>query len=283
MVGLELALSVSGGARGEREQPLLRTVDDWLELRRRMLELAPDQTQDGHRLLVEALQASLLAAVGDDLRKTIGATAQELCGAVVDSWDERGEPIGVRTLESFYGLSVLIFPLPRGPQLRPSIHLWLEQLGLERGDLLQESLAGLALVARNEPRALRQAGWPARHSEQRKKIVDRAQGILTEAEDVRDQLGEYGSDYYEVESSGYQAYRWRGMLEDLKTAGGDNRRSRRVMSRLGVVESELRRWAKQKDQEAEDRAAEGDYEEVDDEDEGPDPRDFSINEVLSDL
>src|SRR5687768_14426533 len=70
MVGLELALSVSGGATGQREQPLLRAEEDWLELRRRMLELLPDQDHDGHRLLLEALHASLLATQGGALQRS---------------------------------------------------------------------------------------------------------------------------------------------------------------------------------------------------------------------
>lgn len=284
MVGLELALSVSGGAVGQREQPLLRTDEDWLELRRRMLELLPDQDQAGHRLLLEALNASRVATQGGTLQTSVEQTAQELCLAVVAEWDSRGAPLGARALESFYELSLLLPRLPAGPQLKASVEAWLKPLSGGTLVLSKESLAGLAVVGENEPRALRQAGWPDEFVERIDAVVEEARQTLREAQKVRAELADGAFSLDEVDYQSYEAFLSRQMLEDLRRARGDNNNSRTVMDRLASVEFGLGAWSERKLAEEEDRAAElaDDMLEHDD-NESADPRDFDIEAVLSDL
>jgi hypothetical protein len=285
MVGLELALSVSGGATGQRQQPLLRTPEDWVELRRRMLELLPHRDQAGHRLMLEALHASLLATRGGPLQTSVEETARELCVAVVEVWDGRGTALSVRALESFYSLSVLMPNLPAGPQLGATLAVWLEHLDGEGVVFPQEPLAGLAVIAENEPRALRQAGWPAQHDERIAAVLEAATTALAEAEAVRAQLGEPEPPPVEdADYLSYETFRWRQMLADLQRAGADSNKCRTVIAQLAAAEAALRTWTERKEQEAEDRAAELEWRGADDEEyEDADPRAFDIGAVLGDL
>jgi CRISPR/Cas system CSM-associated protein Csm2 small subunit len=281
MIGLELALSVSGGATGEREQPLLRTADDWIELRRRMIDLIPGQEQSSHRLLLEALRTSL-STTGGELRDSVERAAEELCVGVAEEWNRRNEQLSARGLESFYELSVLLSRLPAGPQLATSVAAWLEQLD---GGGAGEGLSGLAFAAENEPRALRQARWPEDHPERVDAVVTAAEQRLIEAQRCLQELEDgITVSAEEVEYHSYEVSIWRRVLDDLERARAADDNSRRIHADLETMQLELQDWIERKEEESEARAQELAEEYYDEEeDEGTDPDAFDIAAVLSDL
>jgi len=284
VAGLELALSVSGGATGEREQPLMQTAEDWHVLRRRMLELVPHLSQNRHRALLQALQVSVTTSQGD-LQASIRQTAAELCTAVVVEWDEREERLAPRSLDAFYQLSILVPRLPPGPQLKSTIASWIDEIE-SGGSWSYEPLDGLATVAANEPRALRHAGWAERRDACVSAVLAAAHEAVADAESIHADIESADEPSIDdADTEAYHASRWQERLTNLERLIGVSDETRLLRAQLSDVESTLRAWVERETEAAAERAEELAHEmQEEEEEEEDDPGDdFDIQEVLSDL
>jgi hypothetical protein len=113
--GTLLALSLAGGAAGERERPLLTCDTDWDALTDRMYALVP--------ALDSAETSALLALVAD----TIGATRSDRAEAEALArmlllrlrrrWDASRAPIPLPELEGWLTLAEHLIPEPEPPSL----------------------------------------------------------------------------------------------------------------------------------------------------------------------
>lgn len=130
--GATLALSVEGGARGERRLPLLASDADWDELRGRLRGLLCElEDHELARLLLEL--ASTLTAVRDP---TQVREAQSLASYLLEStrraWARAHRPLPVGLLEAWYQLESRALERVKAPALTPT---WAE---LHPGSLLLE-------------------------------------------------------------------------------------------------------------------------------------------------
>jgi hypothetical protein len=194
LAGIELALSSSGGRRGERERPLLRSAKDWQMLRERVLQLVLLVGSDEHRLLLTWLW-EVLASASTGNEEASQALARDLLPAVVTAWNRAAEPIDYYALRAFYGASALVTPQVRGPLLDVTWNAAVTRLDealAEPGDCfkLSPALAFFLLVKDNEPRYLRRR-WGVRDDIRLRRIaavIDdllvQARGVLAETADA---------------------------------------------------------------------------------------------------
>ncbi len=162
--GMELAVSTSGGADGDRRHPLLCSHDDWAALTERARLLVRSCHPDEHRRLLSALRV-LVEEVAPEAPSEQAALASAVLDATVERWDDEGEVVDARTLEVFYATTELVAPLCRGPQLArmlASHAALLRSLSTVDPEEVeqQEALHTLLVAERNEPRALRQLRYP---------------------------------------------------------------------------------------------------------------------------
>lgn len=130
--GATLALSVEGGASGERRLPLLASDADWDELGGRLRDLLRElEDHELTRLLFEL--ANTLAAIRDPAQVREG---QSLAGYLLEStrraWDRANRPLPVPLLEAWYQLEARAVERVEAPVLTST---WAE---LHPGSLLLE-------------------------------------------------------------------------------------------------------------------------------------------------
>jgi len=188
VAGLELALSISGGRSGERELPLLQTDDDWLTFGRRSIQLIQEMSISEHEGLLAATRSLLQSAEsGSDREHHAITLAQEILPAIVAVWDNGTSALSTRALQLFYTTSELFLPLCAGPQLALTLDTQLSALEGDTSHELAddtsdwEALDFALIVQRNEPRALRQAGWPDEYSDYLTQLTAHAKSVLARA------------------------------------------------------------------------------------------------------
>jgi hypothetical protein len=165
--GVLLALSIGGGASGERAFPLLVEDADWDLLGDRIHDLLRD-LDDGEliRLLV-ALAAAAEEAADDRIRSEVDALAERVLDVIRRRWNEAPTPVPVRLLEAWFALAALLPHSLEAPRAGPT---WIQLLPGEPVDVdsarevgrLDEWLGLAALLGENDPAALRAFGFPER-------------------------------------------------------------------------------------------------------------------------
>jgi len=272
---------------------LLTAPDDWAALRVRALELLPRLSIAEHHQLLSALGAVVSAPHNEAEYTHAHETALELLPAVQEQWDERGEPLPKLALEIFYELSVAVHPLRAGPQLGVTVSAALEEFQKPWSPWLAArhttSLELIALITCNEPRALRQIGWPEAFTERvlilrahLEEVLDRGRTTLETDEDA-DEYWE--PEYEEVVSASYDVHQGLELAKALLGARVASGHASTTLQGLEEVRTRLNRWIEQADEAAEERAV-AEREEEGDEEDDEDDRDhaaFSIEAVLADL
>jgi hypothetical protein len=167
--GVLLALSVGGGATGERSFPLLPDDGDWDTLTERVYSLVPElDDTDTLRLL-----ASLAEAVAYEPDRRLQAEAEALATAVLSgvcrSWNAKDAPIPVALLEAWFRLAAQVGDPPNAPDVTPT---WIELLPVEQIDTyapselarLDDWLATAEVLAAYAPATLQELGFPDRQA-----------------------------------------------------------------------------------------------------------------------
>lgn len=166
--GIMLALSVAGGASGDRVLPLLREDGDWDVLTARLADLLP--VLDGPEAV--RLLGSLEAALDLDLPARERVEAEALAAFVlecmVSRWSGGRSTLAVASLEAWLRVASRLPEPPPRPQVAP---LWIE---LQPGDelvhpqsreelvRLDEWLALASVLHSFAPDELERLGFPAR-------------------------------------------------------------------------------------------------------------------------
>jgi hypothetical protein len=164
--GLLLALSTIVQVDGSRELSLVADPADWEVLRDRARELGRTAGDQARRQLMTAAENLLHDTLRADVRDGIEELLSELLVGVREGWDEDAESIASVALDRYFKLSELVRPLPPAPQLDVtwSIHeqtLSAAALGPPY-DAAREALSFVLVVNDNEPRSVRQRGFPDR-------------------------------------------------------------------------------------------------------------------------
>jgi hypothetical protein len=204
--GFMLAISQAGGATGMRRTPLLATADDWKALSETAVRLVLAETPYNlWRLLTAVLEAVCRQTVdqGDRLKlagEAEGEFARKVLGACADKWKADGSSALTSGVKQYFAISEHLSPLPPSPDFGPMWEIsWdasRQEMESFNPDDMEFSLGetddwlGLArVVSNNEPRFLRQVGFPTGFTESIRMflpcLADRARldaGVTTEDE-----------------------------------------------------------------------------------------------------
>jgi hypothetical protein len=174
--GFLLALSVAGGSTGTRQMPLLRHANDWQAL----CEAAPRVLRYGssaQREVLGSLHSALITGAQTHSAKSdLGMLGYTILATLRDTWSNGEQLPDSEVLRRFYAASERLTPLPAGPDLQP---IWTasfktaqqESAGFQPGERQAELgevhdwLKVVDVIAANEPRFLRQVGFPDRFSD----------------------------------------------------------------------------------------------------------------------
>ena len=130
--GVLLALSVGGGAAGERALPLVRDDADWDTLTARVVRLAPELDDASAVRLLLSLDAALASDLPERARGELTALARFTLERLARVWDERPVTLAVPALEAWLRLAL---HAPEPPP-RPAIgRTWIELLPTEPVDV----------------------------------------------------------------------------------------------------------------------------------------------------
>jgi hypothetical protein len=188
--GLVLALSTAGGRHGDRALPLLRKDDDWRALRERASEVATfGDVSDDYKLL-EAFEPAVRHSRGQTHQNVLASVLAEVLAALHTRWDETQKSISWVLLRPYCVLSEATEPLVPLPDLRATWRTVTADAKVdgdpperpEADDLvhIDEWLRLAWLVARYEPRLLRQVRFSERYRAFLAAVVGGVAGWLDE-------------------------------------------------------------------------------------------------------
>jgi len=183
--GFALALSSAGGAQGERQFPFLKTETDWNQLEQRAPKLIEELDDDGATgllALVKSLTSTTPIASGQAER--IARCVQSLLEGVRDYWNRTRRPIS--SLALFFEVSIKASSFVAGPDLRPTWNALVKDALEEIEDpdyytsfiALQDLWDVSELIHENEPRFLKQIGFPDSVITVGRKALDEFEGYL---------------------------------------------------------------------------------------------------------
>jgi hypothetical protein len=180
--GVLLALSTEGGAAGERRLPLLVDDVDWDTLADRLHALVPDLADtDLHRVLA-ALSAVPRAGAAAHERAELQALAKVALDSLARRLAVALPPIDAGLLDGWLEVASGLAEPPPLPDVRAS---WIELLPAEVDigsptelRALDEWLRLAAILRRGAPELARELGFPERHVELLRQLVDDAAGLL---------------------------------------------------------------------------------------------------------
>ena len=209
--GIKLALSEAGGAKGNRRFPLLSAPGSWDALRRSCTAVAKGDADWAGVELCETLHHAFLTAPDAKSKDEVLATIKSVLPLVREGWDERRVALGSYALSAYCNLSALVSPLPPLPNLLPSIEAkharLLEALDGAEGhyELDQTAVSEwvdlIEIVRENEPRVLRQLGFPEKQLSDVTRLVESAKSELAGEPDY-DSSELYNEESSRVESIG---------------------------------------------------------------------------------
>lgn len=195
--GVILALSTRGGLTGARDLPFLTDSEDWETLAAHLPTLV-ERVSDSD-------VARLLSAVAELAKHRSGTLGSRFTRIALDRirerWDFRGQAIALWSLGLYYETSVRLEPLPVGPDLRATweaTHPGTDLTNATEDDLLDNAqltrlqtwMRLVPMIRDNEPRFLRQAGFPDADNELAARVVTLAANDL-EADWLLSDIDEY--------------------------------------------------------------------------------------------
>jgi hypothetical protein len=178
MNGFMLALSAAGGTKGDLQTPLLTSVEDWESLAETGQRLiANESAHNVWRVTATVSEAVRNAIRGQNSFPHIvtgpaAVFARKVLGACVERWNADPGSALTRTVRQYFVISEHLSPLPPSPDFRPIWELShdasveeIESFDPEEVELflseIDDWLALGAVILENEPRLLRQIGFPS--------------------------------------------------------------------------------------------------------------------------
>lgn len=174
--GIKLTISDTGGQEGRRRLPLITDSKSWKLFRSRCVQISASLDSRDEENLLTALTAAIQSAHKDEEVRQLAITLQAVCDSLRDKWNSTEAILSASAIRSCCNASLLLEPLPPLPLLKPT---WLATYDEFQDDLndckigdkfdlyLLESWTDLLGVIRtNEPRFLRQIGFPRNFNDQ---------------------------------------------------------------------------------------------------------------------
>lgn len=173
--GFLLALSSAGGATGGRQTPLLVREDDWEALTQAVdpvLNTGWSAAWSVLNALQEALKSSASSGQPHNLeRSPLARLSDAVLTRLREHWSQCAYSPGPFLLDRYYVVSQFISPLPPGPNLQPiwetsstALLTQIKEFNSEKIEVGFDEIADwvrlAATVSENEPRFLRQVGYP---------------------------------------------------------------------------------------------------------------------------
>ncbi len=140
--GALVALSVGGGAFGERRLPLLKADADWDAITDRLVHVLPELDDLDTSRLLYGLDAAMLDA-GDD--PELAALGTIVLDALRRTWDAARAPLEVSVLAAWLGAAASLSPRPQTPEV--VARTWIE---LQGDEARLEEFARLALLVQRQ-------------------------------------------------------------------------------------------------------------------------------------
>jgi hypothetical protein len=231
--GIQLAISDTGGARGDRKLPVMDLPESWQLLRQRCVELASQQASGCVADLLDSLASAAQHANGE-IRSKIVEIIASASDAVKQRWDVGQLAFGALELRSYFDSTLLVAPLPASPKLE---NAWLsaealaakEIEGAQRSgyltelDSLKEWVDLTVVIHNNEPRFLLQREFPSNYTEMFGSLMEVAKTEL-DTEPIHDDSDELASF---AEHLGSLA----DMLSDLSELGEEHEKKLEELSK----------------------------------------------------
>jgi hypothetical protein len=191
--GVLLALSVAGGAAGERVLPLLRDDGDWDTLIARVGEIAAGLDDASAIRLLTSLSAAFDADLPERARAEVIAVAALALERVAAAWDDMHVTLGVGALEAWFALADR---LPEQRSAPTVVRTWIELLPIAPVDprsrealvRLEEWLALAEVLGAFAPDQLERFGFPERQDQLLAAFVAAATQAPDEAEELVAQI-----------------------------------------------------------------------------------------------
>jgi hypothetical protein len=170
--GALLAISIAGGASGDRSLPLLRSDADWDTASTRIARLARELDAPSAIRLLQALATTVR---GQTVRPQIGGPARAEATALATltlerlqrAWDDQHELLAAAELAEWFALAAWVPEPPRTPRYDRT---WIELLPTRPVDIrsrpevvrFDDWLALAEVIRASEPEALERLGFPHR-------------------------------------------------------------------------------------------------------------------------
>jgi hypothetical protein len=172
LTGLELSVSVAGGAKGDRQFPLMAASQSWEIVRERFVQiLKTAEDQFGVWAVLRVLHSALQSATDlPDILGHLSGILNDCCFEARLRLDSLRKPLFSMVLEQFFDTTMCLSPPPQMPSMFESLKkaeagfaTAIEQA--EGGRLLdasavEEWASMVKIAAQSDQRILRQAGFP---------------------------------------------------------------------------------------------------------------------------
>jgi hypothetical protein len=171
--GVELALSVGGGGRGERSLPLAVGDPDWDVLTTRCLELVRELDSEAVTRLVRALTEATIGAPDKWQRREAGALARDVLEASAPRLAQA--ELSLRFAEAWLEAALIVPDAPEPPRFT---HAWAHLVPVPRFESAEdyaradEWLALAELLERYLPSDLAGLGFPDRYEDVLEALVE---------------------------------------------------------------------------------------------------------------
>jgi len=183
-IGLQLALSIAGGAKGQRRYPLMNSDRSWIILKSRLVALLEDAASEYEvRRILQTVRGSLEGTEGmADVHRKLAEIIVSCCDAIRNRLALHPSELDERMLREYYELSMSITPPPRMPEmytlqkkLQNEFEAMLknseDSFPVEE-DVLSKWIALMQIVMKTDRRLLIQDGFPEKYTELIEKLCN---------------------------------------------------------------------------------------------------------------
>lgn len=187
--GIKLAVSVAGGAKGQRQFPLMSAPRSWDILEDRLIEIIRDAHNE--RRVSDTLSimrtATMTASPSGDVQSRLAKILTSCCDAARLRWDEADAVLDSSVVEEFFDATMCLVPPPTMPALLRTLNRAEQEYEKAMDDLSKRAIqldAGRILrwasvvkvVSKSDPRLLIQSGFPESYREKVEKICEEVRG-----------------------------------------------------------------------------------------------------------
>jgi hypothetical protein len=183
--GIKLAVSVAGGAKGQRQFPLMSAPGSWDILEQRVIEIIRDALNE--RRVADTLSimrtATTAASPSGHVQNRLAKILTSCCEAARLRWDGAGAVLDSSVIEEFFDATMCLIPPPTMPALLRTLNkaeqeyeqamdeLTKCRFQLDAGRILRWASVA-KIVAKSDPRLLIQLGFPESYRERIQQVCE---------------------------------------------------------------------------------------------------------------